>query len=235
MHDSRAHPPRRRDRDRAQTPRASPQRRGGATTPRRRVHPRGPRLGPVRSRGFGWSGHGLSQRGHGERPCQQRGIFQHPSRQSRLAQPSDASPRTSIGRTSFSVSSINNPTDSTEAGSGCARRALDESNMGLLVSPEEALHPGARRRDARAEATGPVRDHRGRLEQRHVALTEMPCRRQRPCTREQQLNPLLRPRGVREEPESAAEPSRSGLGCKPSCCLASLAQEFDRIEVSLTR
>ena len=29
--------------------------------------------------------------------------------------------------------------------------------MGLLVSPEEALHPGARRRDARAEATGPVR------------------------------------------------------------------------------
>jgi hypothetical protein len=105
----------------------------------------------------------------------------------------------------------------------------------LLVSPEEALHPRARRRDCRTEAARLLWHDRDRLQQRFMTVGEMAGRCQRAGTGEQKLDALLRGRGLWEQPQRPTEPPRSALGREPCRCFAGLAEDGDGGDVTLAR
>jgi hypothetical protein len=56
------------------------------------------------------------------------------------------------------------------------------------------------------------RHDRDCLEQGLMAVGEMPGRRQRSCAVEQKLHTLFHRRGLREQPQSGAEPPSGALG-----------------------
>ena len=107
--------------------------------------------------------------------------------------------------------------------------------MGLLVSPEEALDAGARRRDGRGERTRLSRDECHCLQRRLMTVGETAHCRQCPGTGEQKLDAVLRRRGLREQPQRPTEPPRGAFGREPCGCLAGLAQDGNGGEVALAR
>ncbi len=191
-------------------------------------------FGTVGSSCLGRSGHGVRERGHGERRRQQGRISQYLRRAHRA--PGPVVHRLVSRAVELVQRQLDQQPDGLDRGRlRQAAKSPHETRVGLLVSPEEALHPGARRRDCRAEGARLLRDDRDRLQQRLMAVGEMPRRRQRPGTGEQKLDALLRRRGLREQPQRRAEPPRGAFGREPCRCLAGLAQDGDGGDVALAR
>ena len=208
-HDSRARRPRRRDRGRARPQRARRLRRGGARARRRTTHPRALRLRHGGSSCFGRSGHGVRERGHGERHSHQGCISQH----LRVAHsaPGPVVHRLVSRAVELVQRQLDQQLDGLDRGPlWQAAKRPHKPLVGLLVSPELTLHRGAGRHNGRAEGARLLRDDRDRLLQRFMAVGEMARRRQRPCTGEQKLDALLCRRGLGST-RSAAPNQRAAL------------------------
>jgi hypothetical protein len=118
---------------------------------------------------------------------------------------------------------------------GQAAKRPQKPRVGLLVASELTLHRGVCRRNRRRERAQLGRDDRDRFAERFVRLAEMPCRRQRPGSSEQQLDPLFHGCRLRKHSQCRAEPACSALRSEPSGGLAGRAQHSHRGEVALAR
>ena len=107
--------------------------------------------------------------------------------------------------------------------------------MRLLVPPEEALHLAhtivivVRR----ASLGGP--DDGDRLEQRPRLSWEITRCSQCPRMGEQELATVVRWRGLREQPQCSAVPSRSASWREPRCCLTRFSEDRDGAKIALAR
>ena len=91
----------------------------------------------------------------------------------------------------------------------------DQARVRLLVTAEQALDAGARRRQLHAKADRLGRGERDALEQVGMALGEASLRGERASPRQQQADPLLGGRGVGHEAQRGAEPpGGTGGGAK---------------------
>ena len=110
-----------------------------------------------------------------------------------------------------------------------------EAVAGLLVPSEEALHPGTGAGEPGAQCVGVVGHDRDGLQQGAVAVGETAGRRQRPRAGEEELDALLRRRGLREEAQCLCEPVCGACRREPDGFLAGLAQDGGGADVALAR